>query len=86
MPLVRVLGNVFLRAENVVKIQQVTEVTSDERVNITSVYGLNNEELLKVETKIAKADEYLLQRDAHVHQEIVQALRLERDAVDFTAP
>lgn len=87
MNLVRVFGNVFLNPSCVGKIEFKVSFESGARTSTTTAYDVTGQHtLLTAQTVVSTSpsacerDPDGIRRDNHVHQEILAALREERDA------
>lgn len=87
MAIVRVAAGVFLRSECVGKVVQTQHVESSVRKTQTDVYDTTGQHVMWSKSTLVPVEEKMsaaIQRDNHGHEEIVNALREERDAVPYT--
>jgi len=86
MAIVRVAAGVFIRSECVGKVIQTQHVESSVRKTQTDIYDATGQHVLWSKSTHVPVDEesgVAIRRDNHGHDEIVGALREERDAVPF---
>lgn len=88
MAIVRVSAGVFIRTECVGKVLQTQYVESSVRKTQTDIYDTSGQHVLWSKCTLVPvgdtpADHQASQRDDHGHDEIMKALREERDATPF---